>query len=345
MRFLLSVIITTLCLFIFLGLSAQGTQEVLTNYSILGMAKKGLGNNIILLKIKNSKGNYDTSSEALVYLKENKISDDVIVAIMEKSNLSESQNLNATTTNTKNNQVRSSTKTSIQGQSQTAANISGKKDSPLAMSIIENLSGSGLYYYDDEEKTYTMVDPTVVSGTQGKLNAGAYFGIGGGSVSKSFIDGKEANLQISNTRKPTFYFYFDEASTSLNNSNNKAGQTPDNYVDKIYGYGNQQNSKAFSPNDFKLIQLDIKKNSRYFKGGKMGLTGSSSRISSGYFETFKYERLSANLFRIYFPEDLSKNGEFCFLYAGNTSNNNQLGFENNKTEIKVFDFGTNVKKR
>lgn len=325
----------------------QVTPEVLNNYSIISMAKKGLGTNIILLKIKQANENFDVSTDALVFLKENKINDDVILAMIEKSSQGAYTNSNSNfgSTPNKSNSQKSLVKTPIQIQSQNAGNSTVKKDSQLAAGIIENLNGSGLYYYDDDERTYTPVDPTVVSGSQGKMNAGAYLGFGAAMVSKSFIDGKEANLQITNTRKPTFYFYFDEASTSLNNSNNKVGSKQENLVDQIYGYGNQQNSKAFTPNDFKLIQLDLKRNSRFFKGGKESLGGSTSRISSTYFTTFKYERLSSNLFRIYFPDELDKNGEYCFLYAGNASNNNGPGSSNNKTEIKVFDFGTKSKKR
>jgi hypothetical protein len=327
--------------------------ETLTNYSILNMVKKGIGPKIIIMKIKNSITNFDQSTDALIYLKDAKVSDEIIMAMLEKNEVKEEDN-NDNSNNTKQNKTSEasnnnqnntkSNNTPVVNNNNNNKNNKEKELTPEAQEIINNLNGSGIYYFDEDTKAYTQLDPTVVSGAQSKLNAGSYFGIGGAAVSKSFVDGKEANLQITNTRKPIFYFYFDNAKTSLNNSNNKAGQQPENYVDKLYGYNNQMNSKAFTPNDFKVIKFDIKQKSRYFKGGKSGFTGNTSRITSKYFETFKYERVSQNLFKVYFIDDLSKAAEYSFLYAGNASNNDGSN-GNNKSEIKVFDFGTSWKKK
>jgi len=312
------------------------------------MAKKGLSSKLIILKINQTLCNFDVSTDALIFLKDAKVGEDIIISMVEKS----SKSLNNVAINTASTDPQNGKMNSVQPASQNNQsvpnnfNARNKNVSIQAQGIIDSLNGSGIYFFDDELKNYVHVDPTVVSGTQSKANAGVYFGVGGAMVSKSFIDGKEANIQITSTRRPVFYFYFDSSSTSLNNSNNKAGQQPNNYLEVIYGYGNQLNSKAFTPNDFKLIKLDIDKNSRYFKGGKMAIGGASSRISSGYFQSFKYERLSSNLFKVYFLEDLDKLGEFCFLYAGNASNNNNgAGFQNLQTEVKVFDFGINWKKK
>lgn len=250
------------------------------------MVKNGLSQSIILLKIKNTASNFDVSTNALIFLKENKISDEVVLAMIEKSS-------NEVVNNKQKNVQSNNNGNQISSQESSGSDV--KQSNLDALKIIENLNGSGIYY-----------------------------------------------LKISETTQPIFYFYFDTTSTSLNNSNNKAGQQPSNYLEALYGYSFQQNSKAFTPNDFKLIRLEIRRNSRMFKGGRNSFGFGMGKIPSGYFVTFKYERLSNNLFRVYFVKHIEALAQFCFLYAGNTGNK---GIANpySSSEIKVFDFGTSVK--
>jgi hypothetical protein len=295
-------------------------QETLTNYTIMSLVKKGLSGSIIVSKIKQSVCNFDVSTDALVFMKDNNVTDDVINAMIEKSSVKTTDN------NSSNNPDVS--KDNIQ---QPQAKLS-----PEAQKIISNLDGSGIYFFDEVKNTYTNLDPTVVSGVTNKVNMPI---AGGGMSSYSYIDGKEANLQITST-SPVFYFYFEQSYTSLNNSRNKTDQRKDNYMELLAGTSSDKNAKAFSPNDFKLLELDIKKKSRYFRSD---LTGMTSRIASGYFRDFKYERISPNLYKLSPKVQLSKKAEYCFIYAGNTSNNSIYSQQQNR-EIKVFDFGIDLKK-
>lgn len=69
----------------------KSDETILTNSSIIELVKAGLSESVILAKIKNSKCEFDTSSSALVSLKENGVSDNIITAIIEaKSNDSNS---------------------------------------------------------------------------------------------------------------------------------------------------------------------------------------------------------------------------------------------------------------
>jgi hypothetical protein len=324
-------------LFLSIPVFSQQTSQVetLNNYSIMNMVKKGLSQSIILLKIKNTPSNFDVSTDALIFLKDNKVNDEIVLAMVEKSSKK------SVSASQKNEQVNNS---SISTNLQESAQSDNKESNPEAEQIIENLNGSGIYYYNVDLKTYTQVDQTVVSGSESKISTGNYFGIPSGVVNKNYIDGNEANMKITETTQPVFYFYFDPASTSLNNSNNKTGQQPSNYLEALYGFSFQQNAKAFTPNDFKLIRLDLRKNSRMFKGGRNSFGMGMGKIPSGYFVTFKYERLSNNLFKVYFPKPLPNLAQFCFLYAGNTGNKG-LANPYSSSEIKVFDFGTEVKRR
>jgi len=58
-------------------------NTVLTNSNIIELVKAGLSESIILAKIKNSKSEFDTSSSALIKLKENGVSDNLVTAMIE----------------------------------------------------------------------------------------------------------------------------------------------------------------------------------------------------------------------------------------------------------------------
>jgi tetratricopeptide (TPR) repeat protein len=59
--------------------------EILTNDAVVSMVKAGLGEEIILNKIKNSQAQFDLSAQGLVRLKESGVSEVVIKAMMEAS--------------------------------------------------------------------------------------------------------------------------------------------------------------------------------------------------------------------------------------------------------------------
>lgn len=61
----------------------KSNNTVLTNESVIELIKAGLSEGIILTKIKNSKTEFDTSSSALMKLKENNVSDNVIMTMLE----------------------------------------------------------------------------------------------------------------------------------------------------------------------------------------------------------------------------------------------------------------------
>lgn len=75
----------TLLLLVFVaGFLAPGTEaaEVLTNDAIVSMVKAGLGEELILSKIKTSTGQYDLTTNALIKLKTAGVSDKIIQAMM-----------------------------------------------------------------------------------------------------------------------------------------------------------------------------------------------------------------------------------------------------------------------
>lgn len=314
----------TLLAVLILNSSNAQKQETLTNYSIMSLVKKGLSSSVIVSKIKQSICNFDVSTDALVFLKDNSVTDDIVNAMIEKTSVKTTENTSSTT----------------QDASKENTQLQQVKMSPEAQKIINNMDGSGIYFFDEEKNVYTKLDPTVVSGEA--MRANALIVNGGRPSSNSYLDGKEANVQI-NSQIPVFYFYFEQASTSLNNSRNKA-EHKDNYMELIAGISLDNNTKAFSPNDFKLLELDTRKNSRYYRSD---LAGTNLKIASGYFKDFKYEKVAPNLYKVFPKSPLDKKAEFCFIYAGNANKNimDQYSTTNTNREIKVFDFGVNAKKK
>lgn len=58
-------------------------NESLTNQMVIDMISNKVSKKIVLLRIKKSDNNFDTSSEAIIDLKDGKVGDDIILAIME----------------------------------------------------------------------------------------------------------------------------------------------------------------------------------------------------------------------------------------------------------------------
>lgn len=170
----------------------------------------------------------------------------------------------------------------------------------------------GIYLYNpnDSEKPLKKVDPTVVGSTES--HGASYYGFGGGG-SISNISGGDSKLQI-NDLFPTFYFYFE----------NNANPMINNWWFAI----------ATSPNEFALVKLIEKKDSRSFQTGKVSSGGGYSGASSGIPEKvkvpFDYTEIAEGIYSVTFKQPL-KSGEYCFVYASEAPGR----YSNNK----IFDFG------
>src|ERR1035437_2266313 len=81
MKKIFTIISILLCISVF----GQTNDEVLTNASVVNLYSKGLSTSIIVSKIKTSKSNFDVSTDALIKLKDQKIPDDIVNAMVEAS--------------------------------------------------------------------------------------------------------------------------------------------------------------------------------------------------------------------------------------------------------------------
>ncbi|NCW87753.1 MAG: hypothetical protein EBV71_02535 [Chitinophagia bacterium] len=192
-------------------------------------------------------------------------------------------------------------------------------------------------FFERGKDQYIALDPTIVSSNRTSMGVV-------NSKFKAQIEGAEANYTVDGN--VVFYFNFDTNKKSLNNSNANQSQaasaTKSNYLEElfsqIYG-GSSNNYQAVSPNDFRLIKLDVSKGRREYISGKLSAFGQfDMSIDNKFLINYKYEKVSANTFKIKFESPL-KPGQYAFLYIGNNKSPMQQMYGSNN--VKVFDFGVN----
>lgn len=174
----------------------QTNDEVLTNATIIKLYSKGLSPTIIISKIKTSKTNFDVSTDELIKLKEEKIPDDIVNAMV--------------------------------GSSVGKENEIGDVNDPMTN------HESGIYYskIKDDKPELLYIDPTVC--TQSKIGSalGSALTYGIASVkTKGSIDGSTSRFQIEENQ-PSFYFYFQKTESDLGNTSawNSESTSPNEFV-------------------------------------------------------------------------------------------------------------------
>lgn len=168
-----------------LAVSTSAWAETLTNDSVLTMVAAGLGDEVIIAKIKATPNTFDLSTAAIVALKAKGVSGPVLAAML--------------------------TGPSGAVSAQAAMNA----DSPDPK--VPHPSGVYMLQSDPAPGHMARIDPT----TSNQTKSGGFLGyaLTGGIASMSFkavIPNAQARVFTAITR-PTFYFYFDQANASLSN--------------------------------------------------------------------------------------------------------------------------------
>ena len=192
-------VLCVLCLFS-VGLSTivSAADEKLTNASVVEMHKLGLGDGVVIDKIKSSACSFDLGVDALKQLKESGVSDAVIQAMIAAG---------------------SSTRPAMAANVGSAA---GDPDDPQAA----HETGIWLSQEIDGKNKMTMLVPN----TFDQVSTGSGWGVGFGGTAKmrSVLQGPHAELQIASS-KPVFYFYFDKSGSSLSSAT-KVATDPSDFV-------------------------------------------------------------------------------------------------------------------
>jgi len=247
-------------------------SETLTNGDIIKLSKLDLPPSSIVSKIRASKTHFDVSVDALVTLKKEGVSGEVISEMIAAST-----------------------------QEQKMADSQKDYRDP------KTIRKEGIYYYNksDSNNLFIPIDATVVSNSKsggfGTALAQRYsYGIAQ-NYHVSELSGAQSHRQIPHAR-PHFYFYL----TSL------------------------------SPNEFALVKLTEKKNSRSMVVGASNAYGASMGIDKKEKVDFSYEQIADGIYRVY-PQEPLEEGEYCFLYIGSAP----TIFSNNK----VYDFGISLENK
>ena len=265
------------------ALAFQGSgDEVLTNEAVITMTKAGLGDAVIVAKIRSSKTAFDLSVDEMIRLKKEGVADEVLNAMIEAAAPA--------------GPTASSSGTPL-GRSGPASASSGG-----GAALPPTPPESGIYYAEGlgQEVSLVLLEPNVYTQSKetGVWKQAVTYGIAKVRY-KAVLPGASARLRIE-TRRPIFYFYFDVPNAGLSNSGTAWGL-------------------ATSANEFILAKLDRKKATRELSVGEDGqYTGRRYGVSEKATQPFDYEKLAPGVYRVTPKEDLA-DGEYCFLYAGSVA--------------------------
>ena len=280
---------------------AQTKPETLTNAKIVSLVKAGLSSTVILATIQNANTNFDTSTNAIIDLKQKGVSDDVIAAMINKSY--------------KGPPIPAAN--APQGASPLGPVPNMAVNNVLDLSNLTTLE-PGIYYYDETATQLNQMDGSIFSQT--KMGSGIITAITYGvakTKAKAVLSGAQANFSI-NTKTPTFYFIFPHTQGADFANQSAAG----NWY-----------SDATSPNEFLLVKFKVKEKSREIVTGSYGTySGFSGGIDDDNKIIFRSEKIAPGIYKVY-PDEALSDREYAFLFAGTAAT-----ARNGGTSQKAFDF-------
>lgn len=157
---------------------------------------------------------------------------------------------------------------------------------------------SGIYLDHGDSKTgLTLLEPTAFSqGKAGGMWASALtYGIYKAKW-KAVVRGAQSNIRTKN-QQPTFYFRFEATGTALGSAS----------------------GAATSPNEFVLVQMFKKKDSRELIVGEAGALGANAGTRPEDTVPFNVEKIGPGQYRVT-PLEVLGPGEFCFFNAAGSVN-------------------------
>jgi hypothetical protein len=268
-------------------------QEVLTNDTVIALSGAGLGEQTIIAKIKASPSSFDVDASKLIALKQRHISDAIIAAMVEASS-----------------------------RSQNSVAAMGASDSPNPLAP----HASGIYLLSQKDGVPKMVRMDATSSSQTKSGGMLGYALTGGIAKmkiNTVVPGGTARVQTSSVR-PKFYFYFDQAATSL--SGGASGSV------WMAGPG----AAVTSPNEFTLVRFKVKKDRREAAVGSFNITGAKAGVQDDQRITTTYTDVRPGVFKVTTQQDLSP-GEYGFVYS--TATGGGVGaYGAGATMSRIFDF-------
>ena len=261
--------------------SGQNVREVLTNAHIIDLVRSGFSEQLIVEKIHQSECKCDTSSAGMQKLKTAKVTDAVILAMMDSSRgYSDSVSIVGKSKNTNNDLPEKKT-----------------LDEPVAgPKELKQITEPGIYLFENGKMN--QIEPSVFSGSSvNPLKASLTFGIKKIKF-KAKVRGRSANLNTTSSQ-PVFYFVFSQEYKN-------AGAA----MSGFWGY-------ATSPAEFLMVQMDVQSNSRQAVMGEVSaFTGSTSMGARDKdVREYSFEKVKPGTYRVVPKTNLAP-GEYSFYYAG-----------------------------
>ncbi len=286
-----------------MGVVAQSTRETLTNAKILELVRMGLGDSLIVAKINQSNCQCDTSTAAIGKLKAAKVSDAIIMAMLNAS---------------ANDKGFSETIITVPARSPerpAETRIDTEVSVDAGPAALRQITEPGIYLFEDGKMT--GIEPSVFSGTKANFLKGALtYGIMKTKF-RAKVRQSSANLKVG-SGQPVFYFVFNP---DYKNSGATMAGTP----------GMWWGMPATSPAEFMMVQMAVKKASREAVMGEYGaFSGMSTGARDEDIREYSFEKIKTGVYKVS-PKTPLLPGEYCFFYAGNVVG---LGFAGGK----VFDF-------
>jgi hypothetical protein len=248
------------------------------------MVKAGLSEDLVIAALRKENKKFDLGAQDMLQLKKAGISDNIIKVMLDPSVPVASPVVLPTGGVGGIRAPRASGATPDAGVSEAAiaANINNP-DAP---------HDSGIYIFSGNKMI--ELERAAPQGTKtGVLGHVLTYGIVKGKT-KAVLPGPRASIRISEER-PTIYFYFEDKSAAL-------GKT---------GFGAQTVS---NPNQFALLKLEQKKDSREVVIGTVGFASSSTGSESKEEIAFKSEKIRPGVYRV-IPTANMEPGEYCFVSA------------------------------
>lgn len=251
--------------------------------------------------MKTSSCKFDLSTDALIELKDNKVSDDVLNAMIDK-----------------------------QGKSAATGN-------PVVDSIINKLQQTGIYYYDAQTGKYVKLDPTIVTGSKTSANLvgtikskstldGADANVQTGPTPVFYFyfgDNGESKFNSTSASSITYKNEFVDLlhSYSLNfNTGNEAFSPNDFKLIKLDHYKNSRSFESGRVSMYSGVSNGVSKNVEGFK---------YETIAPNLFRVYFPTKLPSGEFCFIYASTAASGGVAASMANGIYHN----------TDMKVFDFG------
>ena len=244
--------------------AAPALAETLTADQVVALSSAGIGDDAIIAKIRSSGTRFDLSADEMVGLKKRGVSGPVIAAML-------------------------------------GSGSTGGTTMSLSSPNPMDPHPAGVYLLEDWASTPTMsrIDPTMSS--QAKTGGIWGYALTGGIASMSVkvaIANPTAHTH-SASRKPVFFFFFDE-------SNPSQAQTGAFLAGVV--------TNATSPNEFTLVHLVAKDGRREARVGSMNIGGAKTGVMDKDRIAFDYQMVRPGVYRVS-PNDALPSGEYGFVHT------------------------------